>query len=105
MNDADNRPAVVGQVEPSVMQHAAMAQVCLDLHESLGVRWGDDPYRAIAELRKDAERYRWLKESENLVWPSVDLANACHRAQQTGSGAPIDAEIDRQMQWPAVGDA
>ena len=31
-------------------QVAAMAQVCLDLHESLGVRWGDDPYARIREL-------------------------------------------------------
>lgn len=31
-------------------QVAAMAQVCLDLHEALGVRWGDDPYSRIREL-------------------------------------------------------
>ena len=31
-------------------QVAAIAQVCLDLHEALGVRWGDDPYARIREL-------------------------------------------------------
>lgn len=31
-------------------QVAAMAQVCLDLHDALGVRWGDDPYARIREL-------------------------------------------------------
>ncbi len=51
----------------------------------------------LAAERKDAERYRWLKESESLVWPSADLANACHGAQRTGNGALIDAEIDRQI--------
>lgn len=48
-------------------------------------------------LRKDAERYEWLKESESIVWPSVDLANACHAASTSGDDSLIDAEIDRQM--------
>ena len=53
-------------------------------------------------LRKDAERYRWLKSSESLAWPSVDLANACHQAAHTGNDALIDAAIDKQMTWGAA---
>ena len=56
---------------------------------------------ALELAQRDAERYRWLKESESLVWPSADLANACDGAQRTGNSALIDAEIDRQMNWPA----
>ena len=42
------------QQEPhfSVQQAYAMAQVCLDLHEALGCKWGDNPYLAIADLRE-----------------------------------------------------
>ena len=42
------------QHEPSfsVQQAYAMAQVCLDLHEALGCKWGDNPYLAIAGLRE-----------------------------------------------------
>ena len=36
----------------------AMAQVCLDLHEALGVRWGDNPYETIAGLRTERDAYR-----------------------------------------------
>lgn len=37
--------------ERPLKQVAAMAQVCLDLHDALGVRWGDDPYTRIRELQ------------------------------------------------------
>lgn len=29
-----------------------MAMVCLDMHEALGIQWGDDPYSAIKNLGK-----------------------------------------------------
>jgi hypothetical protein len=38
----------------SVAQAYAMAMVCLDLHNALGIKWGDDPYQAIAKLREAA---------------------------------------------------
>ena len=31
-------------------QARKLAQVCLDMHEALGIRWGDDPYARIREL-------------------------------------------------------
>lgn len=52
---------------------------------------------AYEALRKDAERYRWLKDSEMLVWPSVDLSNACHRYAANGDTSLIDRQIDRMM--------
>jgi hypothetical protein len=36
-------------------QAYAMAQVCLDMHEALGVKWGDDPYKVINELSGKAK--------------------------------------------------
>ena len=45
-----------------------------------------------AKMRKDAERYRWLRQFE------VDSYKAC------GSGLRLDAEIDAAMaEDPAVG--
>ena len=42
--------------EPSSVQQAyAMAQVCLDLHEALGCRWGDNPYLTIGQLKAAAQ--------------------------------------------------
>jgi hypothetical protein len=29
-----------------------MSQVCLDIHDALGIKWGDDPYNAIKNLGK-----------------------------------------------------
>jgi hypothetical protein len=31
-----------------------MAQVCLDLHDALGCKWGDNPYLAIDRLKTAA---------------------------------------------------
>lgn len=59
--------------------------------------WKGQCERQAAELgalRVDAERYRWLRDSEMLVWPSVDLANACHRAAHKGAPELIDAAVD-----------
>jgi hypothetical protein len=41
--------------EPSSVQQAyAMAQVCLDLHDALGCKWGDNVYLAIDQLKAAA---------------------------------------------------
>ena len=39
----------------SVQQAYAMAQVCLDLHEALGCKWGDNPYLTIGQLKAAAQ--------------------------------------------------
>ena len=44
------REPVAVQLPFSVQQAYAMAQVCLDLHEALGCKWGDNPYLVIAAL-------------------------------------------------------
>ena len=35
----------------SVQQAYAMAQVCLDLHDALGCKWGDNVYLTISQLK------------------------------------------------------
>jgi hypothetical protein len=41
--------------EPSSVQQAyAMAQVCLDLHDAIGCKWGDNVYFAIDQLKAAA---------------------------------------------------
>jgi hypothetical protein len=43
------------QQEPiNVAQAYAMAQVCLDLHDALGCKWGDNPYLTISQLKAAA---------------------------------------------------
>ena len=40
----------------SEVQARRMAQVRLDLHEALGVKWGEDPYSAIRALAEAAKQ-------------------------------------------------
>jgi len=49
---ADERSKPEQEPPFAVQQAYAMAQVCLDLHEALGCRRGDNPYLAIANLRE-----------------------------------------------------
>ena len=44
----------IEQVPSSVQQAYAMAQVCLDLHDALGCKWGDNVYLAIDQLKAAA---------------------------------------------------
>jgi hypothetical protein len=39
----------------SEKQAYAMAQVCLDLHDALGCKWGDNPYLTISQLKAAAQ--------------------------------------------------
>ena len=43
---------------------------------------------------QDAARYRWLRDSESIVSPGVDLAYDAHRAAKLGNPKIIDAAID-----------
>lgn len=45
-------PALSDERVREIAQSKAMAQVCLDLHAALGVKWGDDPYAKIRELKE-----------------------------------------------------
>jgi hypothetical protein len=46
-------PAAAQPAQPpySVQQAYAMAEVCLDLHEALGCKWGDNVYLTISQLK------------------------------------------------------
>jgi len=52
----------------SEKQAYAMAQVCLDLHDALGCKWGDNPYLTISQLKAAAqpapmqEPVAWMQE-------------------------------------------
>jgi hypothetical protein len=54
--------------EPSSVQQAyAMAQVCLDLHEAIGCRWGDNPYLVIAAMLEAQRKWVGLTDEEKAV--------------------------------------
>ena len=46
----------------SVQQAYAMAQVCLDLHEALGCKWGDNPYLTINQLKASPPHRKLLTD-------------------------------------------
>jgi hypothetical protein len=55
-----------------------MAQVCLDLHDALGCKWGDNPYLTISQLKAAAQR-QWVgltdEEITELEETTTCLAN------------------------------
>ncbi len=66
---------------------AAKAQVCLDLHNALGVEWGHDPYARISQLQTAEsllrEMYTLILNHEvqlvsagGGIWTWPDRANA-----------------------------
>jgi hypothetical protein len=56
------------QQEPiNVAQAYAMAQVCLDLHDALGCKWGDNPYLAIDRLKTAAQPAPTVQEPVALT--------------------------------------
>lgn len=68
-------------------EYKAKAQVCMDLHDSLGVPWGDDPYHKIGNL----------KESRDAVREETMMAFAAwlrDRAEQYDNGDGIRAAFD-----------
>lgn len=51
-------------LEQRCKELGAKEQVLYDIHEALGIRWGDDPYHAIKLLKESEQRCREL-EAEN----------------------------------------
>ena len=63
-------PAQPAAQEPiNVAQAYAMAQVCLDLHDALGCKWGDNPYLTISQLKAvpDAIHHTDLSEHPEYI--------------------------------------
>ena len=106
----ESQPAVVAPVEPSVMQHAAMAQVCLDLHDALSVRWGDNPYKRIDELKRDSaelERERMRLAACGVVAlantpDSSAKARDMPHDYRSASCDDVARMVDLQMQYRAA---
>ena len=55
----------IEQAPYSVQQAYAMAQVCLDLHEALGCKWGDNPYLTINQLKASPPQRTWVGLTKN----------------------------------------
>jgi len=60
----EEQPPKPEQEPHSVQQAYAMAQVCLDLHEALGCKWGDNPYLTINQLKASPPQRKPLLASE-----------------------------------------
>jgi hypothetical protein len=65
--------------EARVEELEAKAQVCMDLHEALNVKFGDDPYARIMSLQKAEARVKELEEK-------LTLAERCIRTQESWAG-------------------
>ena len=59
----------IEQTPYSVQQAYAMAQVCLDLHEAIGCKWGDNVYLAIVRLKAAAQppQRTWVELTDEQV--------------------------------------
>jgi hypothetical protein len=70
-------------------QSERVAQVCYDMHEELGIKWGDDPYHRINKLKAAERHYEQLlalllrfKLPDPCQWPSNEEIDAAIAAEQ-----------------------
>lgn len=77
----------------------AKEQVLMDIHDALGVKWGDDPYAVIRELKHEASLYRFcrkaLDEIGEVVTPGVTfkrLSDLVEKVRQVVNSDDIDAQ-------------
>jgi hypothetical protein len=78
------------QQEPiNVAQAYAMAQVCLDLHDALGCKWGDNPYLAIDRLKTAAP----VPLTDELIGKAWAVADGEHNAS-----ASVKRRITRSIE-------
>ena len=79
-NEDGSCPYAKPEQEPSSVQQAyAMAQVCLDLHDALGCKWGDNPYLAIARMQEaqpEQEPVALVEKFSLLLWDYQELERA-----------------------------
>jgi hypothetical protein len=59
----DARIRETGTLMAQIKELEAKAQVCMDLHEALGVKFGDDPYARIISLQKAEARVEELEDA------------------------------------------
>ena len=112
MNTEDSRPAVVGQVEPLVTQRPTMGATptlgpdALKLLDD-GIAAMDARAAELAAMRRDAARYRWLRDqhtydgegdSDITRW----YVQAGREPVPCDPGA-LDTEIDAAMAAAAPG--
>ena len=76
----------------SVQQAYAMAQVCLDLHEAIGCKWGDNPYLTISQLKASQPQRTWvgLTEQEHT---DIAVECGCMSADWVFYGAAVERKL------------
>ena len=89
-NEDGSCPYAKPEQEPvvSVQQAYAMAQVCLDLHDALGCKWGDNVYLTISKLKAAAqpeqEPVAWLDEEKKIIyWHNTHTTDDYHGFKRT----------------------
>jgi hypothetical protein len=91
LHQREGRPTRWRLTEP---QEFAMAQVCLDMHDALGVKWGDDPYPIIAQAKRanalaaEVERLR-LNNLKSIVAAEREIESAEQRADKAVAALQI----------------
>lgn len=56
------------QADKKIAELEAKEQVLYDIHDALGIKWGDDPYKRIAELEAKLEE----RKSTNAGWRAYE---------------------------------
>ena len=74
--------AAIAKLRKELEQAKRVEQVCYDLHEALGVKWGDDPYAAITKLREEVEHYRNILKDKAKAMDELREENEQLKEQQ-----------------------
>ena len=75
----------IEQAPYSVQQAYAMAQVCLDLHDELGCKWGDNPYLTISQLKASPPQRTWVELT------AEEVLQCWEKAHEPGNKEHINA--------------
>jgi hypothetical protein len=100
------------QQEPiNVAQAYAMAQVCLDLHDAIGCKWGDNVYLAIKQLKQQPAPVQELVLSVDQIYaiadswvPDLPKGQLCRFAREIEIAlAAQPAPVQEPVAWTVSG--
>ena len=72
------------------------AKVMFDLHDALGVRWGDDPYFRIRKLKESESQLTAYQSAFGKVREYVDHADTCIRSHYNAGRPTADGGYEVQ---------
>lgn len=89
----EHSPKIIGELAAALRRLTEDAKIqrqhTLDVYDSLGVKWGDDPFAAIGNLRAEVERLRVLAEA----WESRATEHMARRYESERNAHALGVQL------------